>query len=129
MAERRSKPALASLIVLTYLRVRLAMPRRTLAELVAQAPRSRGRRHEDVRHLSRAVSRVLARGGEQQVRCIHRSLVLHRLLVAQGDDAELVIGLPPDSTGTRAHAWVEIGGRDVGPAPGRGRHEPLARYS
>jgi hypothetical protein len=27
-----------------------------------------------------------------------------------------------------AHAWVELGGLDLGPAPGRNGHEELARF-
>ena len=56
------------------------------------------------------------------------SLVLYRLLREQGDDAELVIGLPQTPADKDAHAWVELAGRDVGPPPGRGPHEELARF-
>jgi hypothetical protein len=56
------------------------------------------------------------------------SLVLFHLLRRQGDPAELVIGLPHRPTNRNAHAWVELGGRVVGPPPGRLGHEPLARY-
>jgi hypothetical protein len=77
--------------------------------------------------LSRAVSRGL-RIGRWQPRCLIRSLVLYRLLRAQGDAADLVIGLPHRPESPDAHAWVELAGRDVGPSPGRGRHVELARY-
>lgn len=40
----------------------------------------------------------------------------------------LVIGLPEEPVDERAHAWVELEGRDVGPPPGRGNHVELARY-
>jgi hypothetical protein len=53
---------------------------------------------------------------------------LFRLLHEQGDEAELVIGLPAAAATKDAHAWVEINGVDVGPPPGRGSHEVLARY-
>jgi hypothetical protein len=53
---------------------------------------------------------------------------LFRLLREQGDPAELVIGLPDAAADHEAHAWVEVDGRDVGPPPGRGQHEPLARF-
>jgi hypothetical protein len=56
------------------------------------------------------------------------ALVFYRLLREQGDPAELVIGLAPDSNDYRAHAWVELGGVDVGPPPGRSGHESLARF-
>jgi hypothetical protein len=54
-------------------------------------------------------------------------LVLFRLLREQGEQAELVIGLLPNAPNQRAHAWVELDGRDVGPPPGRFGHEEMAR--
>jgi hypothetical protein len=57
------------------------------------------------------------------------ALVLYRLLRAQGDRAELVIGLPSDARTKDAHAWVELDGVDVGPPPGRSGHLELTRYS
>lgn len=77
--------------------------------------------------LSRAVSRGLRIGGRRP-RCLIRSLVLYRLLRAQGDAAEIVIGLPHRPESPDAHAWVELAGHDVGPWPGRGQHVELARY-
>ena len=67
--------------------------------------------------------------GPYQPRCLLRALVLFRELRRQGDPAELVIGLPRELVDKDAHAWVEIDGVDVGPPPGRGPHEPLARYA
>ena len=67
--------------------------------------------------------------GPFRARCLFTSMVLFRMLRDQGDDAELVIGLPLEPKDKDAHAWVELGGRDVGPPPGRGRHEELARYA
>jgi hypothetical protein len=55
--------------------------------------------------------------------------VLYGLLRDQGDEAELVIGLPLEPKDFDAHAWVEIREADVGPPPGQGRHQELARYS
>ena len=119
---------LAGRISLAYLQVRLALRRSSLPEIVAGAPRG-NRPRQDPRRLGRAVSRLLRVGGDAHMRCIHRALVLHRLLAAQGDVAEVVIGLPDGPTDERAHAWVELAGRDLGPAPGRSGHLPMARYS
>ena len=80
------------------------------------------------RRLGSIVSRVL-RFGPWRARCLWTALVLYGLLRDQGDDAELVIGLPLEPKDFDAHAWVEIDGKDVGPPPGRARHEELARYS
>jgi Transglutaminase-like superfamily len=78
--------------------------------------------------LGRIVARTLAIG-PWRARCLHTSLVLYRLLREQGERPELVIGLKEDPREKDAHAWVELGGRDVGPPPGRGRHRELARYA
>jgi len=51
-----------------------------------------------------------------------------RLLRVQGNDAVLVIGLADDRPSTEAHAWVELAGRDMGPAPGAYGHRALVRY-
>jgi hypothetical protein len=53
---------------------------------------------------------------------------MFRILREQGDEPVLVIGLPEDAENHIAHAWIELGGRDVGPPPGRGDHQELARY-
>ena len=55
--------------------------------------------------------------------------MLFRLLRAQGEEPELVIGLPLEPRDRDAHAWIELAGRDVGPPPGKGRHVELARYA
>jgi hypothetical protein len=78
--------------------------------------------------LGRVVGRSLG-VGPWRARCLYTSIVLYRLLREQGDEPELVIGLPLEPKDRDAHAWVELGGRDVGPPPGRGRHVELARYA
>ena len=78
--------------------------------------------------LARAVDRSL-RVGRHRPRCLLNALVLFSLLREQGDHVELVIGLPEQATDERAHAWVELGGRDVGPPPGRAGHREMARLS
>ncbi len=95
---------------------RLGRPRRVTPDRLATPLR-----------LSRAVDRTL-RLGRLQPTCLARSLVLFRLLREQGDPAEVVIGLPEHARDHRAHAWVELDGRDVGPRPGRGHHQQLARF-
>jgi Transglutaminase-like superfamily len=89
----------------------------------------------DRRTLSRVEARRLSRivhgtlhVGPLRPRCLVNALVLFRLLRAQGDPAELVIGLPHDPRDHEAHAWVEVEHVDVGPPPGKGSHEELARY-
>ncbi len=79
------------------------------------------------RRLGKIVRQVL-RLGPWSPRCLFNALVLYRLLRLQGDRPELVIGLPLEPRDKDAHAWVELGGLDVGPPPGRAGHQELARY-
>lgn len=88
----------------------------------ARAPRARPVR------VGRIVARTLS-VGPWRARCLHTSLVLYRLLREQGERPELVIGLKESPSEKDAHAWIEVDGRDVGPPPGRGRHQELARYA
>ena len=110
-------------------RVAVAVRREPLPQLVRDysTPASGRRTKLPPWMLSRAVDRAL-RVGAVRPRCLVNSLVLYRLLREQGDGAELVIGLPDDADDHLAHAWVELDGRDVGPPPGRGTHQPLARF-
>jgi hypothetical protein len=111
----------------TAAEVWLALRRRPLHEVARVGlgrPRSEG---IAARTLARAVSRGL-RIGAWQPRCLIRSLVLYSMLRAQGQPAELVIGLPHHPTSPDAHAWVELGGRDVGPPPGGRGYRELDRY-
>ena len=109
----RAKTGLAVRIWVLLARVVVGLRREPLPALVAR--------------LSRAVDRSLRVGGRRP-RCLVNALVLYRLLREQGDDAELVVGLPARPVDKDAHAWVELGGVDVGPPPGRSGHEELARF-
>ena len=124
------KLQLALRIWVRFAVIQLSLRRRPLPDLVARLarPASRVAQHHPPARLSRAVDRAL-RVGRRQPTCLVNSLVLFRLLREQGDEAQLVIGLPEDGRNRIAHAWVELDGRDVGPAPGRGAHEPLARFA
>jgi Transglutaminase-like superfamily len=108
--------------------VRIGLWRHPLPELVGRlGSRSRRERRESPLRLSRAVTKSLSIG-PYKARCLVRSLVLYRMLREQGETPQLVIGLPREPEREDAHAWVEINGVDVGPAPGKGKHEELARY-
>jgi hypothetical protein len=121
------KAVLLARVWLIAVRVQIALRRRPLAEVAATLGQPTGETHASAALLSRAVSRGL-RIGSWQPRCLIRGLVLYRLLRAQGDAAELVIGLPTRPTTHEAHAWVELAGRDVGPAPGGAGYLELTRY-
>jgi hypothetical protein len=112
-----------------YALVRVVEWRQPLPRVVrrlARPPRRRPAPHSAAR-LSRAVDQCLWPVGRPP-RCLFSSLTLFRLLRAQGELPELVIGLEPRAVSERAHAWVELAGADVGPPPGRGRNEALGRY-
>jgi hypothetical protein len=124
----REKVLLATRIWVRFALVSIRVGRRPLPKLVAQLTAVDGgppRRH-DAATLARAVDRSL-RIGSHRPRCLINALVLFRLLREQGDPAELVIGLPEQAEDERAHAWVELEGRDVGPPPGRAGHSEMAR--
>jgi Transglutaminase-like superfamily len=126
-------PAQARLFVriwVTFVRVRWTSARHPLPAAVARlgVPGPAPRYRLEPRRLGGIVARVL-RFGPWRARCLWTALVLYDLLRDQRDTADVVIGLPLEPKDTIAHAWVEIDGRDVGPPPGQGRHEELARYS
>jgi hypothetical protein len=126
----RAKAGLALRIWALLARVLYGLRREPLPGFVARLGRpgaQRGSRLSPER-LSRAVDRSL-RVGDRRPRCLVNALVLYRLLREQGDDAELVVGLPARPTDKDAHAWVELDRVDVGPPPGRSGHEELARFS
>lgn len=129
-ASPREKCALALRVYRAFLRVAPRVHRRPLPELVAMlgvAPASPAPSVPAAR-ISRAVDRCLV-VLPVRPRCITLSLVMYRLLVEQGERPELVIGLEPGAPDHRAHAWVELDGRDVGPPPGCDGHEPMGRFA
>lgn len=77
--------------------------------------------------LGRTIHRALS-VGRMQPRCLTLALTHFTLLSRLGLDPTLMIGLPRPET-SDAHAWVEIGGRDVGPPPGRDGSTELARFA
>ena len=122
------KVRLALRVWRSFVRVRLGLRRSALPVLVQELGRTNPRKGRyPPALLSRAVYRSLQLG-PLRPRCLTSSLVLYRLLREQGDQAEVVIGLPARARDHAAHSWVELDRRDVGPPPGRGRHAAIARY-
>jgi len=126
----RAKAALALRIWALLARVLVGLRREPLPAFVARLGEtgSRPRERHSAAKLSHAVDRSLRIGGRRP-RCLVNALVLYCLLREQDEAPELVIGLPAQPTDKDAHAWVELGGVDVGPPPGRSGHEELARFS
>jgi Transglutaminase-like superfamily len=125
----RWKVSLALRTLVWFLHVHVGLRRRPLPHLVqrlARVRRTRDYRVSPVR-LGRGIARIL-RLGSRRSRCLVTALVHFRLLREQGERAELVIGLPAYPTDKNAHAWVEIDSVDVGPPPGRGGRQQLARF-
>jgi hypothetical protein len=125
-----TKALLAARIGATFLLVHWRLRRAPLPAVVKSFGGDAvvGHPKVEARRLSRIVHGTL-RVGPYRPRCLINALVLFRLLRAQGDPAELVIGLPNEPRDKDAHAWVEIERADVGPPPGKGSHEELARYA
>lgn len=123
------KARLAARIGGTFVLVHWRLRRAPLPSVVRSfgAPDGEMEPRLEARRLSNIVHGTL-RLGPLRPRCLVNALVLFRLLRAQGDPAELVIGLPREPRDKDAHAWVEIGRVDVGPPPGKGSHEELARF-
>jgi len=124
----REKLGLAIRVWVRFALVSVRVRRQPLPRLVAHLASVDGspRRPHAPATLARAVDRSL-RVGSHRPRCLINALVLFRLLKEQGDECELVIGLPELAENERAHAWVELKGRDVGPPPGRAGHREMAR--
>jgi len=123
------KVRLAARVWWSFLRVVLRDPREPLPRFVerwGRIPHPRGPWIAPPR-LRGAVLRALHLG-PWRPSCLVNALVLYRLLHEQGDQAELVIGLPVDARDHEAHAWVELDGEDLGPFPGS-HHSPLARFA
>jgi hypothetical protein len=108
-------------------RVQIELWRSPLPVVARPAARRQGADRLPTTLLSLAVSNGL-RIGPWRPRCLLRSLVLYRLLTAEGVDAELVIGLRDGARTSDAHAWVEVNGRDVGPVPGGRGYQELTRF-
>jgi hypothetical protein len=128
---RRTQALLALRVWSRFLLVAWVLRREPLPQAVARLGTASGTspiRVPDARRLSRVVQRSLTIGSAQP-RCIFQALTLYRLLREQGLPAALVIGLPDDPQDHKAHAWVELDGRDVGPAPGSRGHRELTRYA
>jgi hypothetical protein len=125
-----AKATLALRILHSYLRIRPRVHREPLPPFIAMLgrPGRRTGRPLPPQRLSRAVYRTL-RLGPRRPTCLVNALVLYRLLREQGDDAEVVIGLPAAAADKDAHAWVELQGVDIGPPPGRSGHAEMARFS
>jgi hypothetical protein len=124
------KLILAALTWLEYGRIVARVRRSSLPDLVRRletAPHRVPLPPLDPRHLGRLIFRILNRG-PLRPRCLTLALVLFRMLVRQGTEAQLVIGLPPAPSSHEAHAWVEVAGKEIGPPPGRLGHEEMARY-
>jgi hypothetical protein len=125
----RYKVRIVVRVAKAFVVVHLRLRRMDLPEVVASFEKARRNApyRLDPRRLGRITYRLLAIG-DRRARCLINSLVAMKLLREQGDEAELVIGLPESPTDIFAHSWIEMSGVDVGPPPGKGAHEELTRY-
>lgn len=68
------------------------------------------------RRFSRRIA-IASRVSFPHVKCLHRSLVLHKWLRSEGLPSELRIGVRKHGDELRAHAWVELAGIAVNDEP------------
>lgn len=112
------------LVVVYRLRIRrLQLP--VAVSKAVQSPRLTLPRGTPV-NLGFTIHRLLS-VGRFQPRCLTLALVHFTLLTRVGLEPALLVGLPR-SDSSDAHAWVELGGIDVGPPPGRDGSTELARF-
>jgi hypothetical protein len=124
----RAKTTLALKTWRSLFRVKAGLARRPLPTLVSELGRGpTPPTGLPPARLGVAVQKALTLGPHEP-RCLTSALVLYDLLRREGHKPSLVIGLPGSPSTKDAHAWVEIDGVDVGPPPGRGAHQELARY-
>ena len=123
-----AKASLAAEIVTAYARIRYALRRADVRDVVARlragsaiAPEPS---EQGAVRLARAVHRTLA-FAPRKSRCLLESLVLTQLLSRRGIAASVVIGVQSEGE-FAAHAWVELGSHRLLPS-GNGSFEPLVR--
>ena len=124
-----SKTALFTRIWVWFVRIRIELRGDPVPNVVQRlrADARPGRDRLPPQRLSAIVRRSLWLTRRSR-RCLASSLVLYRLLVEQGEQAQIVIGLPTAARSRDAHAWVEVDGVNIGPSPDGRRLEELARY-
>ena len=127
--SRRRKVGIALRVWSSLVAVSIELRRHPLPDVVLRLDRRHARRalRFNPQRLGRMVTASL-RIGPYRPRCLLESLVLYRLLRESDVPAKLVIGLEAEPRSKDAHAWVEVDGVDVGPAPGGAGHLALARY-
>lgn len=114
-------------IVLAQLAVRFISPARVFAW--ANRPlRCRNRFPVDeAKWVSWAVETVGAKPWMNAL-CLPRALAAHVMLHRRGIASRLCLGVARDDQGLAAHAWVEVGGREIIPNPDAGRFRRLAEF-
>lgn len=114
--ERRDATAAACLLLLFWLRLRLAGPsmlRRNPASASAQpASATELERSRALAHIVNATATRLL-GPDQ---CLARSLALQWMLRRRGIASQLRVGVRRDGSRVSAHAWIECGGAPVNDA-------------
>ena len=109
---------LQALALLPWVRLMLRFAGfRRLYEMPVAAPRKWvSEAGPDAHAIALLVNRAAA-VGPLNATCLHRSLVLSRLLRRQGIANALRIGVRQDETGFAAHAWVEVDGVPLNDEP------------
>jgi len=119
----RARLRLSAEILISYAELLVLLRRNDLPTMVAGARRVHVERiplqqhddpHDTALRIGRMVQRVVTKLPTDK-RCLINSLVVVRMLSHRAIDSSVVIGVQSDSSGFRAHAWVEHDDRPVLP--------------
>ena len=113
-AERRVLACALVMLPAQALALRLLGLRRCLAR--AESGRERGSSLADAHRISYLVDAAANRMPGGVGRCLVRSMVLCRLLLAHGYAAKLALGVRIQGAELQSHAWVELDGVPVNAA-------------
>jgi hypothetical protein len=114
-------------LVLSRLAVRLLPPARLFAWANRPARRIRRFALDEADWVAWAVQHAAARPGMHAL-CLPRALAAHAMLRRRGIASRLVLGVSRDGGELDAHAWIEVGGKQVVGGEEAGGFTPIAAF-
>lgn len=114
-------------VVLAQLAVRFIPAARVFAWANRPLRRSNRFASDEAKWISWAVETVGAKPWMNAL-CLPRALAAHAMLHRRGIASRLCLGVARDGHDLAAHAWVEVGGREIISNPDAGRFKRLAEF-
>jgi hypothetical protein len=114
-------------IVMAQLAVRFIPPARVFAWVNRPLRRLNRFAADDATWVSWAVETVGAKSRVSAL-CLPRALAAHAMLRRRGIASRLCLGVARDGQDLAAHAWVEVGGREIVLNPETARFSRLAEF-